>query len=481
MNLWLGTAGLAIASSLLALSIGVPLGYWLASLRAGARRFAQSSLLVPFLLPAFLVGGFLINLVGRDALASNAWVWLVVAHALMNVGFIGAVTSSGLLAVERELIEDAQLAGAGRLRLAVSVELPILARSIVGAALLVTIYSSTSYGLVLMLGGGEVATLETAIGQAALQRLAIEEAAWLAAGQLLLTCIFVAPVLRMGAGGSLPLFGGLSGHPRRTGALAKAVGWGSTASILVLLATLLLGAFRAGGNWQSAGGWTLVNFANLSGRGARDLLNLTIAEATVNSLRNLAITMLIALPVSWWLAHPRNRFSTLSVIPLGVSPVVMGLLGLIALGWLTKAGLPFELQWLLLPVFQAVFVIPVLLQLLAPARASLEAGLLEAANLDGANRAQRLIFVTLPLLLRPITVALAIGSLATLGEFGTASFLSFGSQATLSVSLGRLLSHPGAENLGMFSAVAAILVLVSWLLLLFLAKVDATGADEIQR
>lgn len=476
-ELWIGTAGLALASAVVSLAIGVPTGFWMVGLRTSARRLVQTTLLVPFLLPPFLIGGFLIAVIGREEIAGATWVWIVLAHALMNVGFLAAVTAGGVGAIERELVEVAAVSGANALQIFRFVELPLIRRSLAGATLLVAIYSSTSYGLVLMLGGGAAQTLETAIGQAALQRLALGEAAWLACGQLMLSLLMVAVVLRIGAGEAPPLFGSLASQVRRSGLATRMVGWAGSAAIGLLLGSLMLGAFRTAGSWRAGGEWTLNNFANLSGQGGRNILNLTLLEATGNSLRNLALALLVALPAAWWLARPGRGLVVLSVLPLGISPVVLGLIGLITVGHLNRIGFPSNLQWVLLPLFQAVLVVPVLLQLLAPARAGLDRAVIDAAKLDGANPWELVRFVSLPLLARPVSTAAAIGGLAVLGEFGAASFMGLGSQATLSVSLGRLLSHPGAENLGMFSAAAALLVALTWLLLWTIFRPDAKEED----
>lgn len=476
--LWLNTAALAVLSALLSVALGVPVGYWLAGLAKRSRRLVQSTLLVPFLLPPFLVGGFFIAWLGRTTVADAGWLWLVLAHVLMNIGFIAAVTAGGLGSIERELIEVAIVSGAKPAQLARQVELPMLSRSLTSAALLVAVYSSTSYGLVLMLGGGTVETLETAVSQAALQRLAIGEASWLATGQLVLSVMMIVLVLRTSGGENTALFGALATQSRRPGFLVRAIGWTTFGAVMTLLASLLLGAFRSGGSWRAGGDWTTSNFANLAGRGGRDILNLTLLQATGNSLRNLLLALLVALPIAWWLAHPARKFTSLSMIPLGVSPVVLGLFGLLLLGQLRVIGFPSQLNWLLLPLLQAALIIPVLNQLLGPARAGLDRNLMEAAQLDGADRQQQFRFIAVPLLARPLSNAAAIGGLAVLGEFGAASFLALGSQTTLSIALGRLLSHPGAENLGMFSAAAAVLVVLTWILLWLVSQVDDAATSE---
>ena len=464
-QLSLDTLTLAITSALMSLLLALPIGYWLASLTRGRRRLVQTTLLVPFLLPPFLVGGFLIGLLGRSALLESGWLWLVVAHVLMNIGFLGSVIATALSGLSQDLIDEGRTAGANAWQLAKWVELPMLRKSLGSATLLVAIYSSTSYGLVLMIGGGELRTLEVAISQAALQRLDLSAASVLAGAQLLLSALLVLLAARLSGDQISTLFGPTASGRRSAGWFAKLTGWVSFSTVVVFLGTLLLGAFRSGGNWRAGGEWTLGNFANLTGRGGRDILNLSLIDATLNSLRNIAIALLIATPIAWLVSRRPGNWHLLTALPLGVSPVVFGLAGLVATGQLSRLGLPVELQWLMLPALQSLLVLPLLIQLLAPARKALDREVLEAAAVDGAGRWQTTRWISLPLLHRPVSLAMAIGGLAVLGEFGAASFFGFGSQATLSVALGRLLGHPGAENLGMFSAAAAILVLLSWVLL----------------
>lgn len=470
-EVWLTTGLLALVSALVALTVGIITGYWLAGLKVKSRRLVQSVLLVPFLLPAFLVGGLFIGILGREQITNFAFGAVVVAHVFMNIGFVASLSAAALSSLEREQLEVAQLAGATPFQTAMLVELPQLRRALASAGLLIAVYSSTSFGLVLMLAAGEIQTLETAISQAALQRLDLVTAGWLALGQVSLTLLMVGLAAKLGAVETTPIFGSLEAGVRRTGKLSSTIGVAVFAITLSLLLLQLLGSLRSGGSWQSAGDFTLANFANLSGQGGRDILNLTLFQAGLNSLRNLALALAIALPLAWLLSRPglRTRAQLLLVLPLGVSPLVLGLAGLVLIG---LVRLPFTLQWLVLPVFQAVMVLPLLVQLIAPARVALDPAVIEAAEIDGAGRWRKLTSITVPLLRRPLAVAGAIAGLSVLGEFGAASFLSYGSQATISVSLGRLLSHPGAENLGMFSAAAAVFILVTWLLLWVMGATD---------
>ena len=191
------TALIALASAVASLAVGYPLGYWLATLRR-LRRVVTGVLLVPFLLPAFLVGLAMRPLLG-DALASEglALIAIIGAHVVMNAGFLAIVTAASL--TSRDQYEAALLDGATERQIRWRVQWPQQLPALSAAALLVALYSATSYGLVITLGGGSVETLETQIARAALQNLDLPLAATLAGLQTLLTLGFFLAARRAGA------------------------------------------------------------------------------------------------------------------------------------------------------------------------------------------------------------------------------------------------------------------------------------------
>ena len=211
------------------------------------------------------------------------------------------------------------------------------------------------------------------------------------------------------------------------------------------------------------------NLANLDTRGSREILNITLLEAAANSLRNLVVSILIALPVAW-LAAARKRPSLLVLLPVGISPVVVGLLFLVGAGYLPGAlG-----NWWLVPVAQSIFLIPLGYQILRPARHSIEPEMLEAATLDGAGKVKTLAYVEAPILARPIAAAISFMALASLGEFGAASFLAYGSEATLPLAMFRLASRPGEVNLGMAMTTALIFIVLALLVVYFISREKRT-------
>jgi thiamine transport system permease protein len=183
----------------------------------------------------------------------------------------------------------------------------------------------------------------------------------------------------------------------------------------------------------------------------------SVVEATGNSLRNMIVVLLIALPTAYlWAGRKKNSY--LILLPIGVSSVVIGLSALVLSGYLSRE---LSSSWLVVPVVQSLIAIPLAYQIIRPARRSLDRELLDAAALDGVSVLQRVRLIELPLIARPLSTALAFVGMSSLGEFGAASFLAFGSQETLPIVMFRLASRPGGDNFGMAMAAGAIYILLT--------------------
>ena len=446
LELFATTALIALFSSVVATILGYPIGNWLAGTGRRTRQLVSSFLLVPFLLPPFLIGITLLPLQPNTFNSITGILWIIGAHVLMNAGFMARVVSANQIPADQ--LEAASLDGASNVRKRFAIELPQQLAGMLSAGLLVALYSATSYGLVLTLGAGKVDTLETEIATAALRDLDLNFALTLALLQTALTVCFFYLARSIGAEPA-PLFG-----EQETASNGSKLGGLLAALLLAAIVIVFAGVFvRA----ITYGPGLVENFANLAGRGGREILNISVAEAALNSLRNLIVAALIALPIAWFAAG-RKRTSYLVLLPIGISPVVFGLVFLVLSGYLPSA---LSGTWLLVPVVQSLFLIPLSYQVLRPARQSVSLEIIDAAQLDGAFGWRMFSEVEGPLIRKPLSVAGAFVALGSLGEFGAASFLAYGSQATLPLVMFRLISRPGAENLGMAMAAASLFIAVA--------------------
>jgi thiamine transport system permease protein len=344
-----------------------------------------------------------------------------------------------------------------------AISLPGLRAAVFSASALVFLFSATSFGIVLVLGGGQVQTIETAIYYQTTQFLDLEGAAALVLVQSLITALafLVGSSLAEGTVGLEQVHEGAR-KPRvdRRDLPATILTSFIVLGLLVMpMLLVIIEAFRVGE------GFGFQNFLNLSTRGARDLLNISVLDAAMNSVRNMVIAAVIAFVlgtlISWLLVRTRAKFLDLVfLVPLGVSSVVLGFGFLISFD---ATWFPLRSSWLIVPLAQSLIALPMVIRLVYPALVSIGREPIEQASLDGASSFQIWRFVESGMIKNVLATALGYAAVISIGEFGASSFLAYGSEATVPTLLFRLISRPGEQNYGMAMAVSAILIGFSFL------------------
>jgi thiamine transport system permease protein len=468
----------AALSTLVTIVIAIPGAYVLYRKSFPGQRVIRALITVPFVLPSIVVAvgftvfrnvhNFWIEL-GLTFLSDPVY-WIIAAHVFVNysiaVRTIGGVWST----MDSEVAEAAELDGAGRLRTLLAISLPQLRPAIFSAAALGFLFSATSFGIVLVLGGGQVETIETAIYFSATQFLNLEAAAALVLVQTVITAVafLVGSSLAKGTVGLEQVFEGTP-KPRidKRDLPAMLITTVIVFGLLVMpMLLVLVEAFRVGD------GLGLQNFVNLSTLGARDLLNISVAEAAVNSIRNMAIAALIAFVlgtlVSWLLVRTRSKvLDFVFMVPLGVSSVVLGFGFLISFD---SDWFPLRSSWLIVPLAQALIALPMVIRLVYPALVSIGKEPIEQASLDGASSFQIWRFVESGMIKGVLLTALGYAAIISVGEFGASSFLAYGSEGTIPTLLFRLIARPGEQNYGMAMAISAILIIFVLSVMLLLSR-----------
>jgi thiamine transport system permease protein len=466
----------AAVSTLVTLVIAIPGAYLLYRRSFTGQRLIKALITVPFVLPSIVVAvGFTVFRNVHDfwielglTFLSDPVYWIIAAHVFVNYS-IAVRTIGGVWAgLDTEVDEAADLDGAGRLRTLLAVSLPQLRPAIFSAAALVFLFSATSFGIVLVLGGGQVQTIETAIHFSATQFLDLEGAAALVFIQTLITAaaFLVGSSLAKGTVGLEQVFEG-SRKPRadRRDWPAAVVTAGIVLGLLVMpMLLVLVESFRVGD------GWGFTNFSNLGTRGARDLLNISVIDAASNSLRNMVVAAAIAFVlgalISWLLVRTKQKLLDLVfLVPLGVSSVVLGFGFLVSFD---QAWLPLRSFWVIVPLAQALIALPMVIRLVYPALVSIGKEPIEQASLDGASSWQIWRFVETGMIKGVLLTAAGYAAITSVGEFGASSFLAYGSEGTIPTLLFRLIARPGEQNYGMAMAVSATLIVFVWLVIALL-------------
>jgi thiamine transport system permease protein len=468
----------AAVSTIVTLLIAIPGAYLLYRRSFPGQRLIKALITVPFVLPSIVVAvGFTVFRYVHDfwielgfTFLSDPVYWIVAAHVFVNYS-IAVRTIGGVWAgLDTEIDEAAELDGAGRVRTLIAISLPQLRPAIFSAAALVFLFSATSFGIVLVLGGGQVQTIETAIYFSATQFLDLEAAAALVFIQTLITAaaFLIGSSLAKGTVGLEQVFEG--SRKRRVDKRdwpALVLTGGIVLGLLVMpMLLVLVEAFKVGD------GWGFTNFANLGTRGARDLLNISVLDAAANSLRNMMVAAGIAFVlgtlISWLLVRTKQKLLDLVfLVPLGVSSVVLGFGFLVSFD---ATWLPLRSSWLIVPLAQALIALPIVIRLVYPALVSIGKEPIEQASLDGASSWQIWRFVESGMIKGVLLTAAGYAAIISIGEFGASSFLAYGSEGTIPTLLFRLIARPGEQNYGMAMAVSAILIVFVLSLILLLSR-----------
>ncbi len=456
----------AIVSTAICLLLGVPGAYILYRRKFRGQKILRALITVPFMLPTVVVATAFSSFHKWNTTSA---IWIIVAHVFINYSLAVRTIGSQWSELGRSTEEAAELAGAGRLRAFVSITLPQLRGAFIAAAATIFLYCATSYGIILMVGGGLIHSLETDIARAAIGMLDLPRTSALALLQTLLS--IVAFTISIRRGNSDVDFDGAgdgvnrSRIDRRDLPALLLTGLVILGLLLVPMVSIFWRAFDS-----SKGAF--YNFTQFNSHGYRDLLNVSVLQATQNSLRNMlvsaCISLLIGVLLAWLMGRSKSTrasrfFDLLLLMPLGISTVVLGLGYLVTF---SNPLFPLRESWLAVPLIQSVIAVPLVMRIVRPAIVGINAAQLESAATEGASRAQIWQLIELPLIRKSVVTAAAFACLISIGEFGAASLLAFGDQATLPTVLYSLISRPGGDNYGMAMAVSALLMLFTFAVVL---------------
>ncbi|MFD9967620.1 ABC transporter permease [Streptomyces sp. NPDC059011] len=483
----------ALASTGLTLLIALPGAYVLARCDFPGKQLLRAVVTVPFVLPTVVVGTAFLALLGRGGLLDDLWgvrldttVWaILLAHVFFNYAVV-VRTVGGLWAqLDPRQEEAARVLGASRFGAWRRVTLPALTPAVAAAALMVFLFTFTSFGVVQILGGPAYSTLEVEIYRQTAQVLDLTTAAVLTLVQFAAVGAVLAVHARTVRRRETALRlvdPALAAHrPRGAGQ------WALLGGVLATVATLILAplAVLVERSFDGPGGYGLTFYRALqSAEASGGTFLVPPVEAVWNSLQYALAATAIALVVGGLAAAaltlPRTSsgrasragrlvrgFDALLMLPLGVSAVTVGFGFLIALD---EPPLDLRTSWILVPLAQALVGVPFVVRTMLPVLRAVDARLREAAAVLGASPLRAWREVDLPLVRRALLVAAGFAFAVSLGEFGATVFIARPDNPTLPVAVARLLGRPGELNYGQAMALSTILMLVCAAALLLLDR-----------
>ncbi len=462
----------AVASTALTLVLALPGAYVLSRYRFPGRTFVRAAVTVPFVLPTVVVGSAFLALGGPGGplaglvrLHHTVWA-ILLAHAFFNYAVVVRTVGGLWSHLDPRLEEAARLLGAGRWRAFGEVTLPRLAPAIAAASSIVLLFSFTSFGAVLVLGGPRLPTLEVEIYRQTAHLLDLRTAAALALVQLAVVFTLLVAYSRYqqrrAVEQRLRPFAEIARRPRGTrewGVVAVSLG----PAAVFLGAPLAMLVHRS---LATPDGYGLTFYRALSESRRGSTLFVPPLEAVRNSLGVAAVATAIAVVVGACAAavvargggRPGRAFDALLMLPLGTSAVTVGFGFLVALD---EPPLALRASPWLIPIAHALVAVPFVVRTMLPVMRSIDHRLREAAAVLGASPRRVWREVDVPIVLRAGLVAAGFAFAVSLGEFGATIFIARPDFPTMPVAIFRLLDKPGALNFGQAMAMSTILMAVT--------------------
>ncbi len=454
----------AAASTLLTLLLGLPAAHIMARYDFPAKRLVRAILVVPFVLPTVVVGSAFLALLGPGGplgvdLRQTIWA-ILIAHVFFNYAIVVRTVSAYWERIDPDLVEAATMLGASPMQVFLRVTLPILRPAIASAASLVFLFTFTSFGIILILGGIRHATLEVEIWRQATGLVNFEVAAALALLQLVGISTVLYLYSRYQERRSVQFAQHSGAEPPRPLTRGQRM---YVVTNLLLMAVLLASPtlVLVERSFRGSSGYGLEAYSALSAR----IAGLAVAPTTAiwNSARFAVVATLLAvgigLAAATVVAYRRGRlarsFDALLMLPLGTSAVTLGF------GFLLALDQPVDLRasiWII-PIAHALVAIPFVVRTAVPVLRSVRHSLREAAATLGASPDQVWREIDVPLVTRAILIGAGFAFAVSLGEFGATSFLALPTNPTLPTAIFRLLGRPGSASFANAMALSTILMI----------------------
>ena len=452
----------ALVSTAITLVVALPAAALVSRLRSRRRHLVRGLVTVPFVLPTVVVAGAFEGLFFRFGLDQGDFrlrhtVWAVLlAHVFFNYAVVVRIVGSFWSGLDHHLEEQARVLGAGPIQTFWAVTLPRLRPAVASACAIVFLFSFTSFGVVLLLGGPRRATLETEIYRQAVTRGDLRSAAALALLQLFAVLALIAAATRLERRRPAPT--GVVHRPPKPP--RRAFMWASSAMMTVLLGgpiAILVERSLAVGD-----GYGLDHYRALTERvpqlpaSAATALGTSLAFAVAASAMALTIGTLTAFAVVHGRLSLRRIFDLGLTLPLGTSAVTIGFGILIALD---EPPLDLRTSRWIIPIAHALVGTPFVVRTMVPVLRRIDPQIREAAAVLGASPGRVRRLVDLPIAGRGMLVGAGFAFAVSLGEFGATSFLPRRPETlTAPLALFRLLSTPGDLLRGQAMALAVVLM-----------------------
>jgi thiamine transport system permease protein len=473
------TVGQALASCAVTMAVGVPVAWVLSRYRFPGRAAVRLAATVPFVLPSVVVGAAFASLLGPRGLVDLRATWwpILAAHLCFNLAVVVRTVGAGLAAVPGDLESAGRLLGATQLGVLRRLVLPSVAPALGAAAVIVFLFCLTSFGVIVILGGGRVSTVEVEIWTRATRQFDLPGAGVLAVLQLTAVVAALAVHARFSRRAARAARVEVTARLRRPtspGERAAVLGAGAAVAVVSVVPVLALveRSLRVGDrlgldHWRNLGSATAGT--GLAVAPLRAVLTSVLAAGVAT-----VVSVLVAVPAARAVRSRTGGWGDrVLLLPLGVSATTIGLGLLLAVG---RPPVDLRRSWWIVPLAQSLVAVPLVVRSVLPSLRSLPGSMLDSAATLGASSGARWWRVELPLVRRAAVAGAGLALVACLGEFGATVFVARAERPTVPVAISRLMSRPGGAGFGQAMALSCVLVVLCAAVLLVVDRVG--GGDD---
>ncbi|MCP4423784.1 MAG: iron ABC transporter permease [Chloroflexi bacterium] len=482
----------AALSTFLTLLIGLPAAYLFARYDFRGKALLRSLTTIPFVMPTVVVAAAFRALLGANGpvnrvleMVNGEWLTvdgqllvnqpfalrleqtltiILLAHVFYNVTIVIRLVGGFWANLDQRQVEAARVLGASPRRAFLEVTLPLLRPSLISAAILIYLFTFTSFGVILILGGPGFSTIETEIYRQYVTFLKPDVAAALSLLQILFTLVLMSVYARWQRKTAVSLdFRPQQANLRRPVTTSQKL---FANGVVVGLFLFLIGPLLAL-IWRSFldrdGQFTMAYYQALPELKRGSIIFVPPLTAVRNSAGYALLTVLLAgflgLLTAAMLARPsrwRSWLDPIFMLPLGASAVTLGFGYVVTFDKLRTSPL-------LVLIAHTLVAFPFVVRSLLPVMQGIKPSLREAAAVMGASPVRVWREVDLPIVGRAMLVAAVFAFTVSMGEFGATSFIVRPNSGylTLPIAIQRYLGQPGALNFGQALAMSSILMLVS--------------------
>jgi thiamine transport system permease protein len=407
-----------------------------------------------------VVGTAFVALGWRDSIVA-----ILAAHVFFNVAVVVRAVGTLWSRLDPDLHDSGRVLGASDWMVFRKITLPLLRPAIAAAASIVFLFTFTSFGVVLILGGFEYATLEVEIYRQAVTLFDLPLAATLAIVQLVgVTAALYAYTRYQERHASAWALRSEAARPNPMGRERLLVGLSVVLTLLMISIPIFVLIARSLQPGAYAG---LFEDDRVVGTPIASVGN-SLLFAIIASLIAVSVGVMASAVITERGGRLSRWFDLTLMLPLGTSAVTIGF------GFIVALDRPVDLRasfWLV-PIAHALVAVPFVVRSTVPTLRSIPPETREAARVLGASPWQVWREVDLPIVSRAALVGAVFAFVVSLGEFGATAFVARPNTATMPVMIYRLLSRPGSGSLAMAMALSVLLLGLTALLVLWIDRVQ---------